>query len=104
MPGKSAELMTFACDFLIVSRSMFRLLLGRHVILVVGMAEVQGRLKVISMAIKWHRENDMNDEQAIRDLIATWLRATAAGDIDQVLTLMTDDVVFVTPGQKPFGK
>ena len=46
----------------------------------------------------------MNDEQAIRDVIATWLRATAAGDTDQVLSLMTDDVVFLTPGQKPFGK
>jgi ketosteroid isomerase-like protein len=30
----------------------------------------------------------MNDEQAIRDLVATWHRATAAGDIARILTLM----------------
>ena len=44
------------------------------------------------------------DEQAIRDLIATWLRATAAGDLPQVLKLMADDVVFLTLGQEPFGR
>ena len=44
------------------------------------------------------------DERAIRDLIDTWLTASAAGDIAKVLTLMTDDVVFMTPGREPFGK
>jgi uncharacterized protein (TIGR02246 family) len=44
------------------------------------------------------------DEQAIRELVQTWLRASAAGDLEQVLTLMSDDVVFLAPGQKPFGK
>ena len=44
------------------------------------------------------------DEQAIRDLVQTWVRASAAGDLDQVLALMSDDVVFLTPGQEPFGK
>ena len=42
-----------------------------------------------------------NDEQAIRNLIATWLRASAAGDVDQVLSLMAEDVVFLVPGQPP---
>ena len=41
------------------------------------------------------------DEQAIRDLIALWHRATAAGDVDTVLDLMTDDVVFLSAGQPP---
>ena len=41
------------------------------------------------------------DEQAIRDLIALWHRATAAGDVDTVLDLMTDDVVFLVAGQPP---
>src|SRR2546425_11736406 len=41
------------------------------------------------------------DEQAIRDLVATWQRATAAGDLDQVLRLMAEDVVFLTPGRPP---
>ena len=41
----------------------------------------------------------MNDnEQSIRDVIARWHRATAAGDVDAILPLMTDDVVFLTPG------
>jgi uncharacterized protein (TIGR02246 family) len=43
----------------------------------------------------------MNDEQQIRDLIATWLRLSAEGDIDQILPLMTEDVVFLTPGHPP---
>lgn len=42
-----------------------------------------------------------SDEQAIRDAIATWLRATAAGDVDAILPLMADDVVFLRPGQPP---
>jgi len=44
------------------------------------------------------------DEQQIRDLVATWMSATRAGDIDTVLSLMTDDVVFLVPGQPAFGK
>jgi uncharacterized protein (TIGR02246 family) len=45
-----------------------------------------------------------NDELAIRDLINTWCRATEAGDFDTVGSLMADDVVFLTPGNAPFGK
>ena len=41
------------------------------------------------------------DEEAIRELIATWLRASKAGDTETVLSLMTDDVVFLLPGQAP---
>lgn len=39
------------------------------------------------------------DEQAIRDLIGTWLRATREGNVEAVLDLMTPDVVFLVPGQ-----
>jgi len=42
-----------------------------------------------------------SDEQAIRDLMDTWLRATSAGDLQTVLTLMSDDAVFLVPGQPP---
>lgn len=42
-----------------------------------------------------------SDEQAIREVVATWLRASAAGDTKTVLSLMTDDVVFLTHGQPP---
>jgi uncharacterized protein (TIGR02246 family) len=45
-----------------------------------------------------------NDERAIREVIATWMRATAAGDTATVLSLMADDVVFLVPGRPPFGK
>jgi uncharacterized protein (TIGR02246 family) len=41
------------------------------------------------------------DEQAIRDLVALWHHATAAGDVDTVLGLMADDVVFLVAGQPP---
>ncbi|PWU09441.1 MAG: DUF4440 domain-containing protein [Verrucomicrobia bacterium] len=45
-----------------------------------------------------------NDEQAIRELVSNWLDATKRGDVDTVLGLMADDVVFMVPGQEPFGK
>jgi uncharacterized protein (TIGR02246 family) len=45
-----------------------------------------------------------SDEQEIRQLISTWMEATKAGDIDTVLSLMTDDVVFLVPGQPPMDK
>ena len=41
------------------------------------------------------------DEQAIRQLIASWLRATADGDVDKVVSLMAPDVVFLVAGQAP---
>jgi len=41
------------------------------------------------------------DEQEIRRLVANWMAATGAGDIDTVLGLMTDDVVFLVAGQPP---
>jgi uncharacterized protein (TIGR02246 family) len=41
------------------------------------------------------------DEQAIRALVATWMEATATGDLDRVLELMDDDVVFLGPGRPP---
>jgi uncharacterized protein (TIGR02246 family) len=40
-----------------------------------------------------------NDEQAIRELVATWLSASKAGDTEKVLSLMAEDVVFLVPGQ-----
>jgi uncharacterized protein (TIGR02246 family) len=45
-----------------------------------------------------------DDERAVRDVIATWLRASVAGDTATVLGLMADDVVFLVPGRPPFGK
>ena len=45
-----------------------------------------------------------NDEQSIRALVATWLSASKAGDVDTVLSLIADDVVFLLPGQPVMGK
>lgn len=39
-----------------------------------------------------------SDEAEIRQLVADWMAATKAGDARKVLSLMTDDVVFLTPG------
>jgi uncharacterized protein (TIGR02246 family) len=45
-----------------------------------------------------------SDEKEIRALIAAWMDATRAGDVDTVLGLMTDDVVFLLPGRPPMRK
>jgi uncharacterized protein (TIGR02246 family) len=45
-----------------------------------------------------------DDERAIRDLVATWISASRAGDVAAVIDLMTDDAVFMVPGREPFGK
>jgi uncharacterized protein (TIGR02246 family) len=42
-----------------------------------------------------------NDEQEIRQLVATWMSATKGGDVKAVLELMADDVVFLVAGQPP---
>src|ERR687888_2742756 len=42
-----------------------------------------------------------SDEQAIRELVATWLSASKAGDTGRVLSLMAEHVVFLVPGQPP---
>jgi len=44
------------------------------------------------------------DEQEIRELVSSWMDATKAGEIEKVLSLMSDDVVFLMPGQPPMGK
>ena len=45
-----------------------------------------------------------NDEQAIRKLVDDWLAASNTGDLDTVLNLMAEDVIFMVPGKEPFGK
>jgi uncharacterized protein (TIGR02246 family) len=44
------------------------------------------------------------DEQEISQLVATWMAATKAGEVDKVLALMADDVVFLRPGQPVMRK
>jgi len=45
-----------------------------------------------------------NDEEQIRELVSTWISATKRGDLDALLALIADDVVFLTPGQAPMSK
>ena len=45
-----------------------------------------------------------SDEQEIRQLVSTWMAATKAGDVDTVLSLMADDVVFLVPGRPVIRK
>jgi uncharacterized protein (TIGR02246 family) len=44
------------------------------------------------------------DERAIRELVENWMAASRAGDTAAVLSLMSDDVIFMVPGREPFGK
>ena len=41
------------------------------------------------------------EKQRIREVIETWMRASAEGDLARVLGLMAEDVVFLMPGQQP---
>lgn len=45
-----------------------------------------------------------DDERAIRNLVTSWMAASRAGDTQKLLSLVTEDVVFMTPGREPFGK
>jgi uncharacterized protein (TIGR02246 family) len=42
-----------------------------------------------------------NDEQQIRDLVTRWIEATKTGDVETVLSLISDDVVFLVAGHPP---
>ena len=42
-----------------------------------------------------------SDEEAIRKLVDDWHRATAAGNVDAILPLMSADVVFLVCGKPP---
>jgi uncharacterized protein (TIGR02246 family) len=44
------------------------------------------------------------DEQDIRELVSTWMAATKAGDVETVLSLMSEDAVFLVAGQPVMGK
>lgn len=46
----------------------------------------------------------LSDEDQIRALVQTWQSASKAGDVDSVLSLMTDDVVFLVAGRPPMHK
>jgi len=41
------------------------------------------------------------DEQEIREVVTSWMSATKAGDNQKVLSLMSDDVIFLRAGHEP---
>jgi len=45
-----------------------------------------------------------DDERQIRQLVDSWIAASKAHDLPALMGMMTDDVVFMTPGRAPFGK
>ena len=45
--------------------------------------------------------SDEADKQQIREVIERWIAASATGDLNAVLCLMADDVVFLLPGRPP---
>ena len=45
-----------------------------------------------------------DDERTLREVMASWMAASSAGDVPKVLSLMADDAVFLVPGRPPFGK
>lgn len=45
--------------------------------------------------------NEEQEKQKIREVIAAWMRASAEGNVDGVLSLMAEDVVFLLPGHPP---
>jgi len=45
-----------------------------------------------------------DDERAIREMVDNWLEASKKHDVTTLLGLLDDDVLFITPGQEPFGK
>jgi uncharacterized protein (TIGR02246 family) len=56
------------------------------------------------MQTKQAADVDQRDEQAIRDFVDTWLKASESGDLATMLSLVADDVIFMTPDREPFGK
>jgi uncharacterized protein (TIGR02246 family) len=54
-----------------------------------------------ALLINEEQKTMRSDERAIRDFVATWLSASKAGETEKVLSLISDDVVFLVTGQPP---
>lgn len=44
------------------------------------------------------------DEQAIHAVHTAWIAAVNAGDLERLMTMLTDDLVLLSPGQAPTGR
>jgi uncharacterized protein (TIGR02246 family) len=45
-----------------------------------------------------------DDVRQIHELVDSWIAASKAHDLPALMDMMTDDVLFMTPGRPPFGK
>ena len=45
-----------------------------------------------------------SDERSIRELHSTWIDAVNSGDLARLLVMITDDVVFLNPGEDCVGR
>src|SRR5206468_461672 len=63
-----------------------------------------GAPPLLSLFVPSRRLQMESDERAIREVHSTWIDAVNAGDLDRLLRLMADDVVFLNPGQAPVGR
>lgn len=45
-----------------------------------------------------------DDEKAIRELQRKWIDATNRGDVTELLSFMSEDVIFLRPRVKPIGR
>ena len=43
-------------------------------------------------------------DQEIRDVVATWARASETGNLEAIKSLMDEDILFLTSGNDPFGR
>ena len=48
--------------------------------------------------------SSVTDTQDIRDIVATWARASETGDLESIKSLMDEDILFLTHGNEPFGR
>jgi uncharacterized protein (TIGR02246 family) len=56
------------------------------------------------MSSQVSKAQESNDERAIRELVDKWLAASRKRDLETMLGLLADDVIFMVPGREPFGK
>ena len=61
----------------------------------------------LSFIKKWKRHSitasDQDDEK-IREVVTTWMRATEEGNLETVLSLIAEDAVFLLPDQPPMRR
>jgi uncharacterized protein (TIGR02246 family) len=48
--------------------------------------------------------SSVSDEQQIRELVATWVRASQVSDAETLDQLIDPDILFHRPGMEPFGR